>query len=449
MSRVAVLLASIVGVTTGLGIALAQEQRGQLPDGWTAESVVPQGYVRLDGARTFKLGLSTVDSKWYLFVAQGIAGRPGTGSISVLDVTEPAAMSMVTRFDVPHGNGQLTMHGDLLIAGQQPTPWAPPEVGGSIEYPFRGSTLERQELATFYDISNPVEPRKLAAWMTEGWATHRNGYPGGDLAFMSAWIPGYRGQSILAILNVSDPSKPIEVGRWWMPGQSERETENKPPSGYHGPPFLHDDGRTLTLGYTPALVNLDISDVESPKVIGRLDFSPLAPVGTQAIHTVAPVDSGHFLVTTEPSAPGCDKESLPFAAIVDNSDPKSPRLVAFLPRPVPPDAASIKSFCEKEGRFGPHNANTETHQAATMDPDGLIYLTYFNAGLRIFDASDPRQPREIGWFLPEIGPWKEHHRGLEDVIVDSRGNIYVSDGRAGGIWSLARCADDRSCVHRK
>jgi hypothetical protein len=66
----------------------------------------------------------------------------------------------------------------------------------------------------------------------------------------------------------------------------------------------------------------------------------------------------------------------------------------------------------------------------------LLYLTYFNAGLRIFDVSDPRQPHEVGWFLPRIGPWAEHFRGLEDVIVDTRGNVFVSDGKEGGIWSL-------------
>jgi len=32
--------------------------------------------------------------------------------------------------------------------------------------------------------------------------------------------------------------------------------------------------------------------------------------------------------------------------------------------------------------------------------DKLVYLTYFNAGLRIVDISDARQPREVGYFIP-------------------------------------------------
>lgn len=407
-----------------------------LPEGWRSQSVEPQGYVRLDGPRTFKLGLREHDGRWYLFVAQGLGGRIDEGPVTVVDVTDPADMRAVASISVSGANGQLTLHGDLLIVGQQPVFWASSDTGGSIEYPFRGSTAEPHALATLFDISDPARPRKLSSWVAEGWGTHRNGYPGGDIAFLSAWIPGYRGQSVLVLLDVSDAAEPVEIGRWWMPGQAESEPESAPPSGYHGPPYLHPDGKTLTLGYTPSLVNLDISDPHKPQLIGKLDFSPLAPVGTQSIHTVAPIGDAHFLVSTEPSRPGCNRESLPFAALVDNRDLAAPRLVSYLPRPVPDAASGLASFCDKEGRFGPHNTNTEVHQAATRDPDGLIYMTYFNAGLLVFDATDPRQPTEIAWFLPPIGAWKDHMRGPEDVIVDTRGNIFISDGRQGGIWSL-------------
>jgi hypothetical protein len=33
-------------------------------------------------------------------------------------------------------------------------------------------------------------------------------------------------------------------------------------------------------------------------------------------------------------------------------------------------------------------------------PGNLIYLTYFNAGLRVYDIKDPIQPVESGWFIP-------------------------------------------------
>ncbi|MCC7463861.1 MAG: hypothetical protein IT480_15540 [Gammaproteobacteria bacterium] len=411
------------------------ESTAALPAGWRASNVQPIGYVALDRPRTFKLGLKAVGERWYLFAADGTGQSRGNG-FTVIDVTDPGNMRPVISVDVAHANGQLTLNGNLLIVGQQPVPYAASEVGGSVEYPFRGLDAEVVSIATLFDISDPTRPEQLSEWRVRGWGTHRNVYPGGRLAFMFSWIAGYRGQSVLVLLDVSDPRKPGEVGRWWMPGQAESEHEIMPPSGYHGPANLSADGRLLTLGYTPAFINLDISDPVHPRLLGRLDFAPLAPVGTQAVHTVVPLQGGYYLLSTEPSNPGCDAESASFAAVVDNRDPGKPRLAGYFPRPVPAPGLGLKSFCDKEGRFGPHNVNTEMHQGATADPGEQVFMTYFNAGFRVFDVSDPRQPTEAGWFLPVIGPWREHQRGLEDVIVDTRGNVFVSNGREKGIWAL-------------
>lgn len=424
--------ASSRGATSSHPGAIA---RTALPTGWTAHNVTPVAYARLQSSRTFKLGLKRHGERWYLFVGEGGGGvSTGTG-VRVVDVTDAAHPVSVAHVPVEQGDGQITLHGNLLIAGRQ-QPFPPPSAGGSIEYPYKGARAEPSALATLFDISDPTKPRRVSDWIANGWGTHRNGYPGGRYAFMSAWIEGYRGQSVLVILDVADPAQPREAGRWWMPGQAENETETRPPSGYHGPPILSADGRMLTLGYTPAVLNLDISDPARPRVIGRLDFAPLAPVGTQAIHTVAPLGGTRLHVSTEPSAPGCTSESAAFAAIVDNADPAHPRLLSYYPRPRPAPTSGLKSFCDKEGRFGPHNVNTELHQDGVAQTAPLVFMTWFNAGLRVFDISDPTAPVETGWFLPKIGPWSEGKRGPEDVLVDTRGNVFTTDGREGGVWVL-------------
>jgi hypothetical protein len=68
----------------------------------------------------------------------------------------------------------------------------------------------------------------------------------------------------------------------------------------------------------------------------------------------------------------------------------------------------------------------------------LIYLTYFNAGLRIFDIKDPRLPEEVGWFIPPTPtkrygplPYDKLVSQTEDVLVDTRGNIYITDKNWG------------------
>lgn len=407
-----------------------------IPSGWTASALEPVGYVALDAVEAFKLGLKRVDQRWFLFVGEGGIGVTERTGFRVVDVTDPTRPRSLLHVAVPDASGQITLNGNLLIVGRH-LPLPSPAAGSSMAYPFKGAPAAvPTALASFYDISDPAHPRKLSDWVTNGWATHRNSYPGGKHAYMSAWLPGYRGQSVLAILDVSDPTKPREIGRWSMPGQREDEPEVAPPAGYHGPPIVSKDGRMLTLGYTPSLINLDVSDPANPKLIGRLDFSPLAEVGTQAIHSVVPLQGTLLHVSTEPFRRGCGEEDLPFAAIIDNANPAKPRLLSYYPRPVPAPESGLRSFCDKEGRFGPHNVVTELHQDGVQQTAPLVFQTYFNAGLRVYDTSDPFMPKEVGWFLPQIGPWNAGHRGPEDVIADTRGNIFVSDGKPGGVWVL-------------
>jgi hypothetical protein len=117
-------------------------------------------------------------------------------------------------------------------------------------------------------------------------------------------------------------------------------------------------------------------------------------------------------------------------------------LIALLPLPVPPRGLPYEDFCQKGGRFGPHNVNQHHHSPFTDHSDTLVYLTYFNAGLRIYDISIPTVPKEVGWFLP---PDPVHRYGpqpvgslveqTEDVLVDTRGYIYVTN-KNQGLWIL-------------
>jgi hypothetical protein len=136
-----------------------------------------------------------------------------------------------------------------------------------------------------------------------------------------------------------------------------------------------------SMAYSPAVVNLDISDPANPKVIGKLTFSPpFVAVGAPSLHTVLPLwDRNLLYVNSEAIAERCN-EGLNFAGLVDNQNPARPRLMSLFPLPVPPKGAPYKNFCEKGGRFGPHNVNQEIHLPDVEKPGNLIYLTYFNAG---------------------------------------------------------------------
>jgi len=193
--------------------------------------------------------------------------------------------------------------------------------------------------------------------------------------------------------------------------------------------------------YTPYILNLDISDIANPKFLGAVKMiPPFAKVGIQSVHTVMPLwDRQLLFAASEARDSQCRDDGMHFAVLVDNKDPKNPKLLSFFPEPRPAKGAKYRNFCEKGGRFGVHNVNQEFHLPEVEKPGNLIYAAYFNAGLRIFDISDPRLPTEVAYFMPPERPNLPEHGGAhgspinwtEEVLVDTRGNIYICDDKWG------------------
>jgi hypothetical protein len=86
--------------------------------------------------------------------------------------------------------------------------------------------------------------------------------------------------------------------------------------------------------------------------------------------------------------------------------------------------------------------------------DQLIYMTYFNAGLQIFDVRNPRDPHIVGYYIPDD---PKERRGPEpstlvhqaqDLLVDRRGVIHMSEGNSG-IYCLPNKTNRRPHVSRQ
>ena len=68
----------------------------------------------------------------------------------------------------------------------------------------------------------------------------------------------------------------------------------------------------------------------------------------------------------------------------------------------------------------------------------LIFATYQNAGVRVFDIRDQLRPTEVGAFVPPAPARMMDHRPNRarviqsaDVFVDANGLIYSTDYNAG------------------
>jgi hypothetical protein len=428
-----------------------------------ANNVEAIGYCDLDGRPAFKMSIREANGRWYLY-----AGHFWHSGWSILDVTD-AASPRVARFVAGPDNTftlQMTLSGDTMVTALEKI-FA--TFGGDPNAPFSEGVL-------IWDIADPVDPKPLSHWRTGGTGTHRNLYAGGRYAHLAAGMPGFKG-NIYVILDISDRAQPREAGRWWVEGQKDGEARAPDADArpirskkyrltstcrcgclgfcarddidvsLHGPPYV-----TGSLAYLPygaaGMIVLDISDVTQPREIGRLSFSPPfhSPFG---VHSVLPIPERRIaFVNSEDISYGNGPAH--HASIVDIADPSDPWLLSLLPEPIPPPGAPYADFSTRGGWCGPHNINHHQYHPDVEKQGALFYIAHFNAGLRIYDVSNTRLPREVGFFLPpepkrRYGPMPEGALVLqsEDVIVDRRGFIYVSD-KNQGIWILRYTGEVRN-----
>lgn len=139
----------------------------------------------------------------YLFVGH-VLGKVGT---TVLDVSDPSAPKVVQQLDLPpftHSH-KVQIADDLLIVNYEKYPMGP------------GGTFPERAGIQLLDISDPVNPRELGFFQTGGKGVHRVWYDGGKYAHMSATPEGFSDR-IMMIVDVSDPTHPQEVSKWWEKG---------------------------------------------------------------------------------------------------------------------------------------------------------------------------------------------------------------------------------------
>lgn len=386
------------------------------------------GYIGLEDRPGFKMAIHKhVDKqseRWYLYTAHFWCS-----GWSIIEVTDPKNPRFVRYIEGPPNTWTLQVQiadGKMITSMER----IPPGWGGD-------GSGQYGEGFYIWSLCDPEDPKRLGHYKTGGKGTHRNYYAGGNLVHTTALPDGYDGHIYQAV-DISDPANPKEISRWWRKGQWTAGGEAGAPENT----LLH--GGTYVIGnraYLPygggGFVILDVTDIKAPRLIGDLPFSP--PFASRiAVHTAIPLQKRPLVVVnSEAIVEQCD-EPLGFAGIVDIRVEAKPRLISLFPLPEPPKDYPYKNFCEKPGRFGPHNQHQHQFQDVLYQNEDIVFLTYFNAGLRAYDISDERLPKEIGYFLPpdplkRLGPLPK--TGLttqsEDVLVDARGNVFVSDKNHG------------------
>jgi hypothetical protein len=116
--------------------------------------------------------------------------------------------------------------------------------------------------------------------------------------------------------------------------------------------------------------------------------------------------------------------------VFDNREPRNPVSIATFPTP------AEANYVRKGGHFGPHNIHE--NRPGTFVSSQLIFATYQNAGVRVFDISDQFRPNEVGAWVPpaparmmDQRPNRAQVIQSADVFVDAAGLIYSTDYNAG------------------
>jgi hypothetical protein len=110
------------------------------------------------------------------------------------------------------------------------------------------------------------------------------------------------------------------------------------------------------------------------------------------------------------------------------------------------------NFCSRGGRFGSHSSN---ENMAPVYYGRVVFIAFFNAGVRALDIRDPYHPTEIGYYIPATNE-KTDKRCVGDkckvaiqtnnVEVDDRGYIYIVDRANTGLHVLELTGDARKAA---
>ncbi len=380
-----------------------------------------------------------------IMVERGFAyvGHMFSKGFSVIDVRDPRNPKPADYIAAPPGtwNIHLQVHGDLLLVINAKDMFAEAAFADERAY-YRSQvgkvvgTAEAASLArdwtaglAVYDISQPATPRRIGFMAVEGGGIHRIWYTGGRWAYVSALIDGFT-DYIFVTVDMSDPAKPREAGRYWLSGmnQAAGETPSWPPTRRYGLHHAIVHGDTAYGAWRDAgLVMIDVADRSAPKLIIHRNWSPPFGGGT---HNCLPLPDRDLLVVLDEAVLDHQEDGLKLIWLFDIRAPENPVSISTFPTPTEAD------YVAKGAHFGPHNIHE--NRPGSFVSSELIFATYQNAGVRVFDIRDQYRPVEVGALVPPAPRRLVDHRPNRacviqstDVFVDRNGIVYCTDYNAG------------------
>jgi hypothetical protein len=442
-----------------------------------------------------------------------LTGKNEENGTSIVDVSNPRHPQYLFHLPVPNGQGGGAQMVRVCDGSTLP-------IHDNKVYMLRTYANSAHEIWDVTNPSHPVGVRTVAGGNPVIGADF--GKPGALAGTHKSWwecdtgvayivgarsndaADGWRSGNHVFIFDLSNPSNPVFLRDWALDGQQPGGAI--PPHftavpSIHGPISTGPDGGAFELaGATgnrvyfaygtssngvmqivdrTSLLSVKCGSISSTLTppartdfhtaeLGRLIMNP-----DNGAHTSWPIgkiivqdfvtDTGNdnnnttrdiVVVTSEATANFCTNfRHLTFLTDVTNEGkPQSIATAEVL--------ASEGRFCDRGGRFGPHATNEEFGPPFYQK---IVFVSYFNAGVRAFDVRDPYNPQNVAFFIPAVTPNTDYRCGpyqgnpnvcrrvvqTNNVASDDRGYIYIVDRANTGLHVLQLEGEAKEIIEGK
>jgi hypothetical protein len=450
--------------------------------------------------------------RWIAYIGHhgGTALNPMTGSVepngtSIVDVTNPQRPVYLKH--LPGGAGVGEAGGAQMVrfcsAKELPNAHLNSDPDRNKHYLLRATSNSHE----VYDVSDPANPALVTTVVANLGGTHKNfwecdtgiAYLISDGTSLETAVPSsaaWRTERMTQIFDLSNPAAPVFIRNWGVLGQ-EPGSQGPVPQDVHGPIsigpkgirgvtervyFGHGTGSDGILqivdrkklldpaanGCNPSgsfQTNPTEDDLLCPQ-LGILFTSP-----TMGAHTTYPLlrqpvpelagqaqnSVRDFVILVNEAGGGSGagictgNRQIVYFVDVTTGPSGNEALPTIISNFYVPEASG--DFCNRGGRFGAHASNESFTE---LFYGKLIFVSWFNAGVRAIDIREPFKPVEVGFYIPattektdqrctniQINPPPAPPTQIcnfviqtNNVEVDERGFIYIVDRANTGMHIL-------------
>lgn len=323
----------------------------------------------------------------------------------ITDVSDPANPGVVSQVDCPGSQNDISVWGDLVITSTDSR-----RTNDGCDNEATSDPVNYWEGIKVFDWSDPANPELVSSVATDCGSHTHTILPEDDriLVYVSSYSPN------AALVNCQPPHDKISIVEIPIedPGASAVIAEPVlfPDGGHPGGPIgdsqfptsatsgCHDITVYQAIGLAAGAcmgegVMMDISDPEAPEVISTMLDGNFA-----FWHSATISNDGDTVVFTDElgggGGPTCNPTVGPNRganAYYDISDPTDPQFRSYFKIP----------------RTQANSENCVAHNGNLIPVPGrdIMVQAWYQGGLSIVDFTNPRRPRELGWF--ERGPFRD------------------------------------------